>query len=389
MRQVLIADAVRTPFGKKGGHLAGVHPADLLGHTLKVLLERTGVPAEDVTQVIGGCIDQVGEQTANITRTAWLVAGLPESVAATTIDSQCGSSQQALTLARALIASGAAEVAIACGVESMTRVPIQCTMNGPGHPASPGYYDRYGEFVLQFESGERIAKKWGITRDETDRLGLSSQNRAEKAWSNGVFDTQIIPVPISTLDPAQPDAPAFDRDQGLRETSLEKLAQLKAVHSPTGVHTAGTASQIADGASAVLLVSEAAAAKYGLMPQVEILDSILVGSDPILMLTGPIPATRQLLDRNGLTVADIDTFEINEAFASVVLAWAREIEPDMEKVNPNGGAIAMGHPLGATGTALIAKATHELVRTDQAHALVTVCCGGGLATGSILRRVGA
>ncbi|QBJ97314.1 acetyl-CoA C-acyltransferase [Rhodococcus sp. ABRD24] len=389
MRPVFIVDAVRTPFGRRSGALSSVHPADLLGHTFRQLLRRTGVPASEVSQVVGGCIDQVGEQTANITRTAWLVAGLTDSVPATTIDSQCGSSQQALTMAAALVASGAADIAIACGVESMSRVPLQCTMDGPGHPAPLSYYDRYGEFVLQFEAGERIANQWGITRVDADALGLSSQVRAANAWQAGRFDSQVVPVPVSELSRSATDGAAqvHSRDEGLRSTSLEKLAALVPVHSEQGIHTAGTASQIADGASAVLLVSERAMSEHGLRPLARIMDTILVGSDPILMLTGPIPATRKLLDRNSLTVDDIDIFEINEAFASVVLAWQRELKPDMERVNPNGGAIAMGHPLGATGTALITKAVHELARADKELALISVCCGGGLATGTLLARV--
>jgi acetyl-CoA C-acetyltransferase len=386
MREVLVVDAVRTPYGKRAGALAGVHPADLLGITLRTLLERNAVDPTEVGQVVGGCVDQVREQAMNVTRTAWLVAGLPEEVAATTVDSQCGSSQQALTLAAALVASETVDIAVACGVESMTRVPILCNLDGPGEPAPPSYYDRYGEFVMQFEASERIARKWGITREDTDALGLLSQERAARAWDDGRFDNQIVGVPGSLLGPEAGSTP-FSRDQGLRPTTRAGLASLRPLHGDDGVHTAGTASQISDGASAVLLASPAAAARLGLRPKASIVDSLLVGSDPLLMLTGPIPATRTLLERNGMGIGDIDVVEINEAFASVVLAWERELKPDMSRVNPNGGAMAMGHPVGATGTGLIAKAVHELDRSDGEHALVTVCCGGGLATGTLLRRV--
>jgi acetyl-CoA C-acetyltransferase len=375
MSEVVIVEAVRTPFGKRGGALAEVHPADLLATVLRAVVDRAGIDPGSVGQVVGGCIDQVGEQAMNVTRTGWLVAGFPEHVAQTTIDSQCGSSQQALTLAAGLVGSGIVDVAIACGVESMTRVPMLCTLDGPGHPAPPSYHDRYGEFVLQQESGERIARKWGISRAETDALGLESQRRAQRAWAEGRFESQIAPVG------------AVERDQGLRETSADALTALKPVHPDGGVHTAGSASQITDGASAVLITTAERAAELGLRVRARIVDSVLVGSDPILMLTGPIPATQALLERNDMRIDDIDVIEINEAFASVVLAWQREIKADMDRVNPNGGAIALGHPLGATGTALITKAVHELERTGGRHALVTICCGGGLGTGTLIERI--
>lgn len=388
MSTTYIADAIRTPFGKRNGIYADVHPADLLAHTLLDLLERTGVPATAVQHVITGCIDQVGEQTANIGRTAWLAAGLPESTPATTIDSQCGSSQQALTLAHAQVASGAADIVIACGVESMTRVPMQVTYQGPGHPGSPGYLARYGTYTMQLESSELIADRWGVTRSEADAFGLASQERAAQAWQQDRFASQIVEVPLAKLTGVATDTRVARVDEGLRASTADGLAGLKPIgRDGTGVHTAATASQIADGASAVLVVSERAIQQYGLKPRAEIVDTLLIGSDPTLMLTGPIPATRELFARTGLTASDIDVFEINEAFAAVVLAWKREIGPDMDRVNPNGGAIAMGHPLGATGTALITKAVHELQVADKELALVSVCCGGGLATGTIVKRV--
>lgn len=371
----MIVDAVRTPFAKRGGQLADVHPADLLAAALRDLFIRTGVDPALVGQVIGGCVDQVREQALNVTRTAWLVAGLPEHVPATTVDTQCGSSHQAFSLGAALVASGQVEVAVACGVESMTRVPPLCNLDGEGEPAPPSYYDRYGEFIMQYEASERIARAWDVTRADADKLGLESQRRAHIAWAEGRFDSQISPVGTVT------------RDEGLRATSLEALAGLRPIHGDDGIHTAGSASQISDGASAVLIASPAFVAAHGLNAIASIVDSVLVGSDPIMMLTGPIPATRTLLERNRLSIHDIDVIEINEAFASVVLAWERELRPDMAKVNPNGGAIAMGHPVGATGTALVAKTIHELVRTESELGLITICCGGGLATGSVLRRI--
>jgi acetyl-CoA C-acetyltransferase len=325
--------------------------------------------------VIGGCVSQVGEQTFNIARTAWLTAGLPLEVAATTVDSQCGSSQQATGLAASLVRSGVVDVALSCGVESMTRVPLGATVRTDfGRPYPPTYQDHY-ELTSQFEGAERIADKWGVTRDDCDRFGLESQTRAQQAWKEARFEREVLPVAGVT------------RDEGLRETSLEALAKLKPVGRENGVHTAGSSSQITDGAAAVLLASAAAARDLGLRPRARIVDQCLVGVDPVLMLTGPIDATRRMSDRTGLGINDFDVIEINEAFASVVLAWERELKPDMSKVNPNGGAIALGHPVGATGARLITTALHELERTDGQYALVTMCCGGGLGTGTVLERL--
>jgi len=390
MSETMVIEAVRTPIGRRNGALSGVHPVDLLAEVQRELVTRTGIDPAVVGQVIGGCVDQVGEQAMNVTRTAWLTAGLPLTVAATTIDAQCGSSQQATSLAAGLIAAGTVDVAVACGVENMSRVPMGAnSSNGFGSPITPTYEEHY-EATTQFEGAERIAERWQITRADTDELGLLSQQRAHAAWSRGNFASQIVEIdaPVVAADGStNGERRRVVRDEGLRETSLEALAALKPVAWPNGVHTAGTASQISDGAAAVLLATPERAAELGLEPKARIVDSCLVGSDPELMLTGPIEATRLLMKRNGMTLGDVDLVEINEAFASVVLAWQREMDADMEKVNPNGGAIALGHPLGATGAVLIAKALHELERSGGERALVTMCCGGGLGTGMLLERV--
>jgi acetyl-CoA C-acetyltransferase len=385
-RDVMIVDACRTPQGRRGGGLSTLHPADLLGITQREVVDRTGIDPAAIDQVVGGCISQSGAQSFNVTRTAWLAAGLPISTPATTVDSQCGSSQQALGFAASLIASGAIDVAMACGVESMSLVPIgSSTSAGPGRALTPSYFERF-ERTSQFEGAERIAEKWGITREECDAFGLSSQQRAAAAWAAGAFDGEVVAVDAPLLgEDGKPtgETRRVARDEGLRETSMEKLAALKPVAREDGVHTAGNSSQIADQSSAVIL----AAAGSGLPERARIVDHCLVGVDPVLMLTGPIPATQKLLERNGLTVGDIDVFEINEAFASVVLAWARELSPDMDRVNPSGGAIAIGHALGSTGTRLITTAVNELERSDGEWALVTMCCGGGLGTGTLIQRV--
>jgi acetyl-CoA C-acetyltransferase len=387
MPEAVIVDVLRTPVGRRNGSLSGVHPADLLADVLGALIERSGVDPSQVGQVIGGCVDQVGEQTINISRTAWLAAGLPISVAATTVDAQCGSSQQATALAAALVASGSVDLAIGCGVEAMSRVPMGSTTSDEafGHPIPASYEDRF-EWTTQFEGAERIADKWEISRAETDEFGLRSQQLAQAAWSERRFDDQIVAIeaPVPGSDG---EKKVFDRDEGLRETTLDALAGLKPVARPDGVHTAGNSSQVSDGASAILIASPERAAELGLRVRARIVDSCLIGSDPELMLTGPIDATRLLLDRNGMTVDDVDHFEINEAFASVVIAWQRELAADFDRVNPNGGAIALGHPLGGTGGILIAKTVSELARADKQIGLVTMCCGGGLGTGMLVERV--
>jgi len=379
MEQVLVIDAIRTPLARRNGGISGVHPAILLAGVLEELLRRTGVDGGAVQQVITGCVSQVGEQSFNIGRTAWLTAGLPETVAASTVDAQCGSSQQAFTLATGLIRGGLVDVVIACGVESMSRIPIGANYKkelGLGRPIPAEYLERFG-FLNQFQAAEAIARKWGVTRDRADAFGVLSQQRAAIAWAEGRFSEQIVPV--------DGEAAVVAKDEGLRETTLEALSQLQPV-VPEGIHTAGTASQISDGASAVLIVSERWASQHGLTPKARVVDSMLIGVDPVTMLTGPHEVTPQLLKRSGVTMDDIDVVEINEAFASIVLSWADVVDADMSKVNPNGGAIALGHPLGATGTVLITKAVHELERTGGRYALVTMCCGGGLGTGTLLER---
>ncbi|HEX3910419.1 MAG TPA: steroid 3-ketoacyl-CoA thiolase [Solirubrobacteraceae bacterium] len=392
MSNVVIAEAVRTPVGKRGGGLAGVHPAVALAHVQSVLMERAGVDPAAVEQIVGGCVTQIGEQAMNIARTAWLTAGFPIETATCTIDVQCGSSQQATALASALVGGGIVDVAIGCGVESMTRLPIGANIDeglGFGHPI-PAEYEQRFEWTSQFEGAERIAKKWGITRGDADEFGLLSQQRAAAAWEDGRFDSQITPLqtPVVEKDGSTNGATRiFDRDEGPRQSSLEGLAKLKPVVGEGGVHTAGSASQISDGAAAVLVMNEQKAAELEARPRARILDTCLVGTDPVLMLTGPIDATKRLFERNGLSKDDVDVYEINEAFASVVLAWQRELDMDMEKVNPNGGAIALGHPLGGTGAILITKALHELERMDSSLALVTMCCGGGVGTGMLIERL--
>jgi acetyl-CoA C-acetyltransferase len=389
-QDVVIVEAARTPLGRRNGGLATVHPAELLASVQRAVIERSRIDPLEVGQVIGGCVSQVGEQTFNIARGAWLLAGLPLEVAATTVDSQCGSSQQATNLAASLVRSGVVDAALACGVESMSRVPLGATARTDwGRPLPRRYRDLY-EQTSQFEGAERIAEKWGITRDDTDRFGLESQMRAQRAWTEARFEREVVPIDAPDVDEeGNPTGTTHrvERDEGLRETSLEALAKLKPVARENGVHTAGTSSQITDGAAAVLLTTAAKAAELGLRPRAKVVDQCLVGVDPVLMLTGPIDATRRMLDRTGLTIGDFDVVEINEAFASVVLAWEREVHPDMNKVNPNGGAIALGHPVGATGARLVTTALHELERTDGQFALVTMCCGGGLGTGTVLERL--
>ncbi|MGH9061048.1 MAG: acetyl-CoA C-acyltransferase, partial [Acidimicrobiales bacterium] len=362
-----------------------------LASLYRAVVERSGIDPAVVGQVVTGCVSQVGEQSFNIGRTAWLAAGLPQTVAATTVDSQCGSSQQATNLAASLVAAGVVDVAIASGVESMSRIPIGSNSKkelGLGRAVPKSYFSQH-EFTSQFEGAERIADAWGVSRGDADEFGLRSQQRAGRAWQQGRFDGQIVPIDAPVLDDdGKPtgDTVTVRRDEGLRDTTLEALAGLKPVGRPDGVHTAGSSSQISDGAGAVLLATPQKAAELGLTPKARIVDQCLVGVDPVLMLTGPIDATNRLLDRSKLGIGDIDLFEINEAFASVVLAWEKEIKPDPDAVNPNGGAIALGHPLGGTGVVLLTKAVHELERMGGHRALVTMCCGGGLGTGTLLER---
>jgi acetyl-CoA C-acetyltransferase len=395
MRDVVIVAAGRSPIGKKNGALSAAHPTELLGQVIIEVLKRGGVAPVSVGQVVGGCINKVGAQAMNVTRTAWLTAGGPAEVPCSTVDSQCGSSQYAVNLAASLVASGAEDVVIACGVENMSLLPIGSdaiagAQAGFGKPITRKYREQF-EFTSQFEGAERIATKYGITRDDTDRFGLESQLRAARAVAEGRFESQLVPVevPVPSTDgkPRSTEMRTVVRDEVPRNTSMEALAGLKPVARPDGIHTAGSSSQVADGAAAVLVMNAAKARELGCRPRAHVVDTCLVGCDPILMLEGPIPATRKLLDRNGLSVNDIDVFEINEAFASVVLSWARTLKPDMERVNPNGGAIALGHPLGATGCGLVTKALNELERSNSHRALITMCCGGGLGTGTLIERV--
>ena len=393
MIETVIVDAARTPVGRKMGKLAGAHPTDTLGHVMMKLLERQGLDSGQVNQVVGGCINKLAAQGMNVTRTAWLAHGGDIGTPCITVDSQCGSSQEATTLAHSLIASGMADVVMACGVENMSRLPIGSDAVGRektmGKPVSRSYFAHH-EFTSQFEGSERVAEKYGITRADTDAFGLQSQERAARAIAEGRFDSQIVPVEAPEVDQnfeKTGNTFTVTADEVPRDTSLEALAELKPVAREDGIHTAGTSSQIADGAAAVLMMSAAKAEELGLKPLARIRASALVGCDPVLMLEGPIPATEKLLADTGLSIDDIDVFEVNEAFASVVLSWAKTVGADMEKVNPNGGAIALGHPLGATGCFLITKAVHELQRTGGQYGLISMCCGGGLGTGTLVERV--
>ena len=387
MQEVLIIEAVRSAIGKRKGGFAGMHPSDLLGNVQRAAVERSGIDPNHVGQIIGGCVSQVGEQSFNAARTAWLSQGLPMEVAATTIDSQCGSSQQATSLAAGLIGAGIEDIVLACGVEMMTRVPLGSNMKG-GSPLSASYGQHYA-FASQFQGAEMIAKEYGITREDTDRFGLRSQQLANQAANEGRFEREIVAIEAPVIDEeGKPtgEMRTIARDEGLRQTSLEKLATLNPVE-PGGVHTAGTSSQVSDGAAAVLLASPESAKRLGLKPRARIVTTTLVGVDPVTMLKGPIPSTRKVLKQSGIAIDDIDVFEVNEAFASVVLAWEKELRPNPERVNPNGGAIALGHPTGCTGARLITTALHELERTNRRYALIAMCCGGGLGTGTIIERI--
>ncbi|CNE57245.1 acetyl-CoA acetyltransferase [Mycobacterium tuberculosis] len=383
---VIIVDAVRTPVGKRYGALSGLHPAQLLGVAQRGLLERAGVDAATVGQVVGGCVTQAGEQSNNVTRNAWLYAGLPYTTACTTIDCACGSSQQAVHMVAGLIASGAIDTGIGCGVEAMSRVFLgQALTPGTGSPAPEGWDIDYPD---QFTAAERIAKKRGITREDADALGLASQAKAKAAWDGDRFAGQILPVgaPVMTREGPTGETAVVTRDQGLRDTTAEALAGLKPV-LPDGVHTAGNSSQISDGAAAVLLMSAERAAELGLRPRARIIASGMVGSDPYYHLDGPIESTRHVLERAGMKLSDIDLVEINEAFASVVLSWASVLDADMDRVNVNGGAIALGHAVGSTGARLITQAVNELERSDGSTALVTMCAGGAHSTATIIERI--
>ncbi len=386
MTDVVIVEAVRTPLGRgsqKTGDLRHVHPVLLAAHVLGEVTSRAGVDPALVDDVVFGCVSQTGEQSVNVARQAVLAAGFPVEVPATTVDRQCGSSQQAIHFATNLIQSGTCDVTIAAGVESMSRVPMGVTViQGPGTPFPPELLEHYN-LVPQGLAAELIAAQWGISREEADSFAVCSQQRAAAAQAAGRFDREIAPVVVG----ANGDGHVVSQDQGIRpQTTLEVLAQLQPSFKPDGIMHAGNSSQITDGAAAVLLMSSQRAAELGVRARARVVAQTVVGVDPITMLTGPIPATAKVLQRAGLRIDDIDLFEVNEAFASVVLAWQREHHPDMERVNVNGGAIALGHPLGASGARLMTTLLHEMERRDARYGLETMCCGGGLGTATIIER---
>jgi acetyl-CoA acyltransferase len=383
-REVLIVDAVRTPIGKghpERGYYKDVHPNALLGATYVEVLDRAVVDPAAVEDVITGCVQQYGEQTYNIGRNAWLQAGLPVETPATTIDRQCGSGQQAVNFAAALVASGVHDLVMGSGVEHMGHVPLFIArkwVDDVGTPFPQELLDRH-ELVAQGIAAEMIADRWGISREQLDEFGLRSQTRAAAARDEGRFKRETMPITANGSTHVD--------DQGIRDTSLEALAGLAPAFKAGGKVTAGNSSQISDGAAAIVLASREKAGELGLEPRARILDQTTVGVDPVIMLTGPIPATRRILERNGMTVDDVDLFEVNEAFASVVLAWQRELGPDPDRVNVNGGAIALGHPLGSTGARLITTLLSELERSDKTIGLVAMCCGGGLGTATLIERI--
>ncbi|HXA58699.1 MAG TPA: steroid 3-ketoacyl-CoA thiolase [Streptosporangiaceae bacterium] len=382
----VIVEAVRTPQGKRGGWLSGLKAQAVLAHVQRALVERSGIDPLEVEQVFAGCVTQAGEQGGHVGRYAWLYAGLPWQTGVTTIDAQCGSAQQAVHLAAALIAADVVDAAIGCGVETMSRAPLGSNVL----PANPRPADWSIDMPNQFEAAERIVARRGLTRAELDAFGARSQQLAAKAWADGRYDREIAPIDAPVVD-AQGDPTGetlhVTRDQGLRETTAEGLGKLRPVLGEHGFHTAGNSSQISDGAAGVLVMSEERANALGLRPRARIKTQALVGSEPYYHLDGPVQATERVLARSGMTMNDIDLFEINEAFASVVLSWASVHKPDMDKVNVNGGAIAIGHPVGATGSRLITSALHEMERRDVSTALVAMCCGGAISTATILERV--
>jgi len=382
----VIVEAARSPIGKRNGLLSGLHPAELLGAVQVETVKRAGIDPAEVGLVVGGCVTQAGEQASNVARNAWLSAGLPYSVGAVTIDSQCGSSQQANHFVAGLISADAIDVGLACGVESMSRIGLgQNVYNAPGVPRPDNFpYD----MPDQFGAAERIAKLRGITRQDVDGLALASQVHAATAWEEGRFEREVISIesPVVGADGPTGEVQVVSRDQGPRPTTAEGLAALKPVLED-GIHTAGNSSQISDGAAAVLWMSEERARAEGLRPRAKVVAQVLVGSDPWYHLDGPVDAMARLFGKTGMGVGDIDLFEVNEAFASVVLSWASVHHPDMDRVNVNGGAIALGHPVGSTGSRLITTLLHELERRDASVGCVLMCCGGALATGTIIERI--
>jgi acetyl-CoA acetyltransferase family protein len=384
-REVVIVEAVRTPIGRghpEKGYYKDTHPNALLAKCYSEVIERAGIPAEEVEDVVTGCVQQFGEQGFNIGRNAWLQAGLPIETPATTVDRQCGSAQQAVNFGAALVAAGVHDAVIGSGVEHMGHIPMGVGFNFVDQVGSPwpGELMEKYNLVPQGISAEMIADRWEIPRSELDELGLRSHQLAHRATEEGRFEREIVPFSVN--------GDTYQVDQGIRpDSTLEALSGLKPAFKEDGKITAGNSSQISDGAAAVLLMEREKAEALGLKPRARILDQTTVGVDPVIMLTGPIPATRKLLERTGMQMSDIDLVEINEAFASVVAAWRRELEPDMDRVNVNGGAIALGHPLGSTGARLITTLLHELERADKEVGLVTMCCGGGLGTGTLIQRI--
>ncbi len=383
MREAFLLDAARTPTGKRGKSLSVVHPVDLLAHMLTTLVQRHQIDPSRVDDVLIGCVAQAGEQSANIARNAWLSAGMPETVPGTTIDRQCGSSLQSVHFAAQGVMSGAYDLVIAGGVEVMSRVPMWAAFQGgPGTPLTESIANRYNitRWFDQAHGAELIAQRWNITRADLDHLSLESHRRAAAARAAGRFRAEIVPVPI--------DGAVFDADEGIRaDTSLEKLATLPPAFPDLELITAGNSSQISDGASVTLIASREMADALGVRPRARFVSFAVVGVDPVTMLTGPIPVTRKILQRSGLRVEDIDLFEVNEAFASIVLSWHKEIGAPWDKVNVNGSAIALGHPLGATGTRLLTTLLHELERCDGRYGLIAICEGGGMANATIIERV--
>jgi acetyl-CoA acetyltransferase family protein len=387
MMSAVIVDAVRTPAGKRGGKLKDWHPVDLASEVITAVVERNGIDPETVEDVIMGCVMQTGEQAVNVARNAWLAAGYPESVPGTTVDRQCGSGQQAAHFAAQGVMAGAYDIVIAGGVEVMTRVPMGVTMQqGPGIPFGPKMIARYHNgLVPQGISAELIAEQWGIPRDELDELAYQSHMRADRASAEGRFDNEIIPIDVTNDDGS---VEKMTRDEGIRSnTTLEALSGLKPAFTPDGVVTAGNSSQISDGAAALLITSEAKAEELGLRARARFHSFALAGVDPVLMLTGPIPATEKILEKSGLSLDDIDLFEVNEAFASVTAAWLRDTGADYTKLNVNGGAIALGHPLGASGAKLMTTLLNELERIGGRYGLQTMCEGGGMANATIIERL--
>ena len=391
MSEAVIVEALRSPIarGKMGkGSLSGIHPANLLGTLQQAVVDRAGIEPAVVEQVIGGCVTQAGEQAGNVARHAWLARGNGWHTGGTTVDTQCGSGQQANHLIQALVQSGNIDCGIACGVEVMSHVGLGANViNGPGFFLPEGY--PWDQCPSQFDAAERIAKNRGITREDVDRFGLESQQKAARASSEGRFKDEILPIEAPALGDdgaATGEMRVVDTDEGLRESTLEGLSQLRSV-SEGGIHTAGNSSQISDGAAAVLWMTDDKAKEAGLKPRARIVRGVVAGADPYYLLDGPIDATQEVLRKTGMEMSDFDLIEINEAFAAVVLSWERVMKPDMSKVNVNGGAIALGHPVGCTGSRLIVTALHELEKRDASTALVTMCCGAAVGTATVIERL--